>query len=80
MKSGFPQFAKSQRSGFIDEKILELSQELFEIPLFGYGIAAILNIFYLYYWYKKASLFSLIYFIILFYIITKIIQTKILGL
>ena len=79
MKVDIPPIAKSQRSGFIDEKILEFSKELFEIPLYGFGIATILNIFYLYYWYKRASLFSLIYFIFLFYIISKAIQAKILG-
>jgi len=80
MKSNnIPLDERSERSGFIDETFLKISQELFEFPYFGYGIGAIFNIYYLYYWYKKATLFSLFYLIFLFYIITKIIKSKILG-
>ena len=70
MKSGLNinLFERSQRSGIIDETILHNSQDLFGFPLFGYGIAIVFNIFYIYYWYKKATLFSLVFFIFLFFI------------
>ena len=76
MKYNIPPVAKSERSNILDEEILRISKELFDIPLFGYGIGILFNIIFLYYLYKKATLFSLIYFIILYYIIIRAIQTK----
>ena len=79
MKYDIPPVARSQRSGILDEKILQLSNELFEIPLFGYGISGIINILFIYLWYKKVTFFSLIFFLFLYYLIIRIIQIKILG-
>lgn len=76
LKLDIPPVERSQRSGFLDEKVLEISKELFEIPIFGYAAGALFNIFYLYHWYKRTTLFSLFYFIFLYYIILRTIQTK----
>ena len=74
-----PPVAKSQRSGLLDEKVLQISKELFELPLFGIGIAGFVNILFIYLWYKKASCFSILFFLILYYLIIRVIQIKILG-
>lgn len=80
MNTDIPPVARSARSGIVDETILKISGELFEVPFFGYGIAIIINILYVYYWYKRATFFSLLYFIFLFWLIIRVIQTKILGM
>jgi len=79
MRTDIPPIEKSQRSGFFDEKVLEISKRLFTTPLFGYGVGAIFNLFYLINWYNKATLFYLINFIFLFYLVVTIIQTHVLG-
>ena len=80
MSSNVPPIAKSDRANYLDIKVLEISSELFENPLFGFGITAITNILYIYVWYKKKTVFSILTFLLLFYIIVRIIQKKILGL
>ena len=77
MKTYIPLIKKSQRNDFLDEVLLDHSKELFKIPYFGYGIAAIINIIYLYYWCKRATLLSIFIYIFLVYLIVKIVQTKI---
>ena len=79
MKYDIPPIAKSERSEILDAKILQISKELFEIPLFGIGIAGIINILIIYLWYKKITFFSILCFLILYYLIIQIIQTSILG-
>ena len=79
MEYDIPPVAKSQRSGYLDVKILQISKQLFEIPLFGIGISGIINILIIYLWYKKFCLFSIICFLFLYYLIIRIIQIRILG-
>ena len=57
---------------YLEEKICFL----FEKPIFGYIIAVLYNILFIYYWYNRTSLFSIIAFSILYFIIIKIFQTK----
>ena len=78
MYTDVPPVTRSERSGIIDETLLTISKELFTIPKFGYPIGVIFNILYIYYCYKKATLFSLIYLVFLFWLIVRVIQTKIL--
>ena len=76
MKTNIPLVEKSQRTDLLDEVLLDHSKELFKLPYVGYGIAAIINIIYLYYWCKRTTLFSLFVNIFLVYLIVKIVQTK----
>ena len=78
MKTHFRLEEKSQRTNLLDEVLLNNSKELFKIPNFGYGIAVIINIIFLYYWCKKATLFSTFLNIFLVYLIFKIVQVKLL--
>ena len=78
MISDIPPVARSQRSGFLDETVLKISKELFEIPIFGIGIGGIINILFLYLCYKSATFISLCTFLLLYYLIIRIIQIKIL--
>ena len=76
MKTYIPLVEQRQRTDLLDEVLLDHSKELFKIPYFGYGIAVIINIIYLYHWYKRATLFSLFINIFLAYLIVKIVQDK----
>ena len=76
MKFDIPPIAKSQRSGFLDESVLNFSTKLFQKPIFGYITVVLYNIFFLYYWHNRTSLFSIITFTILYFIIVKIVQIK----
>ena len=78
MKTDIPLVEKSQRDNFLDQVLLDHSKELFKIPYFGYGIAAIINIIYLYNWCRRATLFSLFLNIFLFYLTIKFVQAKLL--
>ena len=78
MNQDIPPVAKSERSGFIDESVLNFSTKLFECKILGYIIAIIFNIFYIYYWYHHANLLSIITFAVLYFLIVRIIQIKIL--
>ncbi len=78
MKTNIPLVEKSQRIDLLDQTLLNHSKELFKIPNFGYGVAAIINIIYLYHWCKRANLFSLFINIFFAYLIVKIVQTKVL--
>ena len=80
MNEEVPPIAKSQRSGFLDETILNFSSKLFEKPIFGYIIAALYNIFYIYYWYKHINLISIVVLSILYFIIISIIQVKLMKM
>ena len=80
MSTGVPPIAQSDRVNYLDIKLLELSSELFENPLFGYGIVANTNILFIYAWCKKRTIFSILSFLLLFYLIVRIILKKVFGL
>ena len=77
MRENVPPIAESKRANCLDEKILEFSSDLFKIPQFGYAISLVLNLLYIYLWYKKTTIFSLIIRVFLFYLILKLIQKQI---
>lgn len=79
MKYYIPPVAKSQRSGFLDEKVLQISKELFEIKIFGIGVTGFVNILFIYSWIKGVTFFSLCCFLFIYFLIVKAIQIKILG-
>ena len=79
MKYYIPPVAKSQRAGFLDEKLLQISKELFENKIFGLGIAGIVNILFIYLCYKKTTFISLCCFLFIYYLIIRAIQIKLLG-
>ena len=79
MKYDIPPVAKSQRSGYLDEKVLQISGELFENKLFGLGVAGFVNILFIYLCYKGVGLFSICCFLFLYYLIIRAIQIKMLG-
>ena len=79
MQYGVPPVSRSQRSGFFDITALKMSKELFRSPIFGIIISTILNILYLYNWYKSKSFIYLIYLLFLSFLIIKSIHFKIFG-
>ena len=79
MKYDIPPVSKSQRSGYLDQKILQISSELFENKIFGIGITGFVNILFIYSWIKHVPFFSLCIFLFLYYLIIRTIQIKLLG-
>ena len=80
MNPDIPPIAKSQRSGFLDETVLNCSSKLHENKIFGYAISILYNINYIYLWYLHTNLFSIINFTILYFLLVLIIQVKILRM
>ena len=80
MSENVPPIAQSKRANYLDEKVLEFSSELFQTPLFGYAITIISNLLYIYSWYNKNTLFALMTFIFLLYLIIKLVQIKLFGI
>ena len=76
MQPDIPPIAKSQRNGFLDESILSFSTKLYENIIFGYTIAILYNLFYLYYWRNHTNIFSIISFTIFYFLLVKIVQIK----
>lgn len=79
MEYDYKAHERNKRRGFLEESLLKISKELFEIPLYGIGICGITNILFLYLCYKRTTFISLCIFFTLFYLIIKIVQNKILG-
>ncbi len=79
MQYDIPPVERSQRAGFLDEKLLQISRELFENKLFGLGIAGIVNILFIYLCYKKVTFISICCFLFIYYLLVRAIQIKLLG-
>ena len=80
MKNKIPPVERSQRLGLLDETLFKISNRIFSVPLFGYGISGVVNILFLYLCYKRVTCFSICCFLILYYLVVRIVQTKILCL
>ena len=74
MQPDIPPVAKSQRSGFIDETILSFSTKLFQNIIYGYIVALLYNLVYIYYWKKNTNIFSIFTLTLFYFLLVKIIQ------
>ena len=80
MNPDIPPIAKSQRSGFLDETVLNCSSKLHENKRFGYAISILYNINYIYLCYLHTNLFSIINFTILYFLLVLIVQVKLIKM
>ena len=75
-----PEYPNLEKGFFMDEeKFGEFSKDLFKIPIFGYIIAIIFNIIYIYNWNKQKTISSIIIMNCIYYLIIQIILSKILD-
>lgn len=77
MSYNIPPITQSQRHGFLDEKLLNNSSDLFKNKIMGILIGIIANILYIVEaWYKRSTILSLCFFIFLYLLVVKIILAQ----
>ena len=77
MKYNLPPFNEKVPRGYFEQSILDFSEDLFKKPLLGYALGIIVNILYIYSYYKSKSCFSIIIYLFLAYLIFSIIFSQI---
>ena len=80
MKFNLPPFNEKVPRGYFEQSILDFSEELFKKPLMGLALGIMINILYIYSYYKSKSCFSIIIYLFLVYLVFSIIFSKIIRL
>lgn len=79
MNMSLPPFNEKEKRTYIEETILNFSSQLFRNPKLGLALSLILNILYLYSYFKKKSTLSMLSQFFLLYLISSIIISKLLN-
>ena len=77
MKYNLPPFNEKVPRGYFEQSILDFSEDLFQKPFLGYALGIIVNILYIYSYYKSKSCLSIIIYLFLAYLIFSIIFSQI---
>ena len=72
MKYNLPPFNEKVPRGFFEQIILDFSSDLFKNPILGLALGIIINILYIYSYFKSKSCFSIIIYLFLAYLIYSI--------
>ena len=80
MKYSLPPFNEKPERGFFEQKIIDFSSELFKIPIIGISLLLIINLLYLYAYFKSRSIISILLYLFLAYLIISLILSKVLNL
>ena len=80
MKYNLPPFNEKEKHGFFEQSILDFSIELFRNPVLGLSLGIILNILYIYSYFKSKSCLSIIFYIFIVYLLFSIILSKLANL
>ena len=80
MKYNLPPFNEKEKHGFFEQKILDFSNDLFKNKTFGIALALILNLVFIFLFFKAKSCLSIIICIFLVYLIFSIILFQLLNL
>ena len=72
MKYNLPPFNEKVPRGFFEQIILDFSSDLFKNPILGLTLGIIINILYIYSYFKSKSCFSIIIYLFLAYLIYSI--------
>lgn len=80
MKYSLPPFNEKEKRGALEQKILDFSTELFRNPKLGLGLSIILNILYIYSYFKSKGVISILFYLLFAYFGLCIILTRILRL
>ena len=76
MKYNLPPFNEKVPRGFFEQIILDFSSDVFKNPILGLTLGIILNILYIYSYFKSKSCFSIIIYLFLAYLIYSIILSQ----
>lgn len=80
MKYSLPPFNEKPERGFFEQKLIDFSSELFKNPIVGISMLLILNLLYLYAYFKSKSIISILIYLFLAYLIISLILAKVLNL
>ena len=72
MKYNLPPFNEKVPLGYFEQSILDFSSDLFKNPILGLTLGIIINILYIYSYFKSKSCFSIIIYLFLAYLIYSI--------
>ena len=76
MKYNLPPFNEKVPRSFFEQTILDFSSELFKNPYLGYTVAFLINLLYIYTYYKSKSCISILIYLFMAYLLTSIILAQ----
>ena len=76
MKYNLPPFNEKVPRNFFEQSLIDFSSDLFKNPYLGYTVAFLLNILYIYTYFKSKSCVSIIIYLFLVYLISSIIFSQ----
>ena len=79
MKYSLPPFNEKPKRSYIEQKIYDFSFGLFKNPIIGIALLLTLNLLYIYSCIKSRSIFSILLYLYLVYLIISIVLSKVLG-
>ena len=80
MKYSLPPFNEKPQRSYIEQKIYDFSFGLFKNPIIGIALLLTLNLLYIYSCIKSRSIFSILLYLYLVYLVFSIVLSKVLGL
>ena len=76
MKYNLPPFNEKVPRGYFEQSILDFSEDLFKNPYIGFALGIMVNILYIYSYYKSKSCLSIITYLIISIIFSQITKLK----
>ena len=76
MKYNLPPFNEIEKHGFFEQIVLDFSIKLFRNPVLGLSLGIILNILYIYSYFKSQSCISILLYLFLVYLLFSILLSK----
>jgi len=76
MNYNLPPFNEKEKHGFFEQNILDFSEEIFKNKFFGIALGIILNLIFLYSFFKSKNCLSIVIHIFLVYMVFEIILFK----
>ena len=80
MNYNLPPFNEKEKHGFFEQNIFDFSDDLFKNKIFGSALGIILNLIFIYSFFKSKSCLSIVIYIFLVYMVFAIILFKLASL
>ena len=80
MKYNLPPFNEKEKRIIIEAKIFDFSSELFRNPKLGLFLVILLNILYIYIYFKTKSIISILLYFFLIYLLSSMIIANLFGI
>ena len=80
MKYNLPPFNQKEKRVFLEQKILDFSTELFRNPKLGLFLGILLNVLYIYMYFRSKNIISILLYFFFIYLILSIIISKLFKL